>query len=142
MAFEIVYQTEFAAAHAIVLPDGSLEPVHGHNWSVTVTVTADALDAIDTVMDFHDLERIVLAITGAWHNRNLNDVPPFVRAEADAAGNTPDTLSRHGLSISPTAERVAEHLGDSVAAALPGAVRLLRVAIGEAPGCTAVYRPA
>jgi 6-pyruvoyltetrahydropterin/6-carboxytetrahydropterin synthase len=130
--FEITYQTAFAAAHAILLPDGSLEPVHGHNWSVAVTVAAPELDAIETVMDFHDLERIVQGITASWHNRDLNGCPPF----ADA-GRT----DRHGLAISPTAERVAEHLGTAVAAQLPAHTRLVGVTVGEAPGCTATYRP-
>lgn len=131
MPFEITYETTFAAAHAIVLPDGSLEPVHGHNWSVVVTVAADGLDAIETVMDFHDLEAIVQGVTAKWHNQHLNDCAPF----ADAT-----QTERHGLAVSPTAERIAEHLGTTVAAALPGHVRLVSVAVGEAPGCTAVYR--
>lgn len=132
MPFEITFETTFAAAHAIVLPDGLLEPVHGHNWSVAVTVAADGLDAIETVMDFHDLERLVHGVTDGWHNQNLNDCAPF----ADAT-----RTDRHGLAISPTAERVAEHLGATVAASLPANVRLVSAAIGEAPGCTAIYRP-
>lgn len=131
MPYEITYQTCFAAAHAIVLPDGSLEPVHGHNWSVVVTAAANELDAIETVMDFHDLEEIVQAITAGWHNRNLNDCPPF----AD-----PTRTDRHRLAMSPTAERVAEQLGLAVASRLPGQVKLVSVAVGEAPGCTATYR--
>lgn len=131
MPYEITYQTAFAAAHAIVLPDGALEPVHGHNWAVAVIVAASELDAIETVMDFHDLEEIVQAITAGWHNRNLNDCPPFV---------DPTRTDRHRLAISPTAERVAEQLGLAVASRLPGQVQLLSVAVGEAPGCTATYR--
>ncbi|XAM00909.1 6-pyruvoyl tetrahydropterin synthase family protein [Phycisphaeraceae bacterium D3-23] len=137
MAFEIVYETEFAAAHAIVLPDGSLEPVHGHNWSVAVTVAADTLDAIETVMDFHDLERIVRGITAEWHNKHLNECAPFVSADHGNDG----ALHRHGLAISPTAERVAEHIGKTTAAGLPGHVCLVSAAVGEAPGCIARYRP-
>jgi len=131
MPYEITYETTFAAAHAIILPDGSLEQVHGHNWSLVVTVAADELDGIETVMDFHDLEKIVLGITANWHNQHLNDCAPF----ADAA-----QTDRHGLAVSPTAERVAEHVGVTVAAALPANVRLVSAAVGESPGCTAVYR--
>lgn len=131
MPYEITYQTAFAAAHAIVLPDGSLEPVHGHNWAVAVAVAANELDAIETVMDFHDLEEIVQTITAGWHNRNLNDCPPFVDHTR---------TDRHRLALSPTAERVAEQLGLAVASRLPGPVKLVSVAVGEAPGCTATYR--
>lgn len=132
MPYEITYQTVFAAAHAIVLPDGSLEPMHGHNWSVAVAVAANELDAIETVMDFHDLEEIVQAITAGWHNRNLNDCPPFVDYTR---------TDQHQLAMSPTAERVAEHMGLTVAAHLPVHVQLVSVAVGEAPGCTATYLP-
>ncbi|HEX8913236.1 MAG TPA: 6-carboxytetrahydropterin synthase, partial [Humisphaera sp.] len=62
MPFEIATVRKFAAAHALKLYDGSMEPVHGHNWRVRVRVAADRLDAIGVVMDFHDLERFVDAI--------------------------------------------------------------------------------
>ena len=135
MPYEIAFQTVFAAAHAIVLPDGSLEPLHGHNWEVHVTVAGAQLDAIETVMDFHDLERIVRSVTGAWHNRSLNDCPPF------AAGPAASGAHPHGLAISPTAERVAQQLAIQVAGQLPPAVQLQQVTVSEAPGCTATYRP-
>jgi hypothetical protein len=35
--FQISTTREFAAAHALRVYDGSLEPVHGHNWRVRVT---------------------------------------------------------------------------------------------------------
>lgn len=132
MPFEITYETTFAAAHAILLPDGSLEPVHGHNWAVAVTVAADDLDTIETVMDFHDLEAVVQRVVRGWHNRDLNACPPF----ADAS-----RTDRHGLAVSPTAERVAEHLGMAVSESLPGHTRLVCVSVGESPGCSATYRP-
>ena len=48
----------FSAAHQLRLYDGSLEPLHGHNWQVKVTVVAAKLDSIGVVMDFHELERV------------------------------------------------------------------------------------
>ena len=122
--FEIAVEKVFAASHAIRLPDGSLEPVHGHNWPVRVTVAADDLDAIETVMDFHDLERVIDAILKPWHNRHLNDVPPFDDGK-----------------LNPSAERVAWWIGRQVAQQLPSHVRLQSASVGEAPGCTAIYRP-
>jgi 6-pyruvoyltetrahydropterin/6-carboxytetrahydropterin synthase len=122
--YEVTICREFSAAHAIRLYDGTLEPVHGHNWSVRVTVGADKLDEIGVVMDFHLLEQSVDRLIETVHNRNLNDVSPF----ADGA-------------VNPTAEQVAHWLGDRVAAQLPAAVRLRLVEVGEAPGCLATYRP-
>lgn len=126
--YEIIVETTFAAAHAIRLPDGALEPVHGHNWPVAVTVAADELDAIETVCDFHVLEALVKDAVGPWHNGDLNQCEPF----ADGSG---------GLAINPTAERVAWAIAQRVTPGLPGNCKLVSVSVGEAPGCTAVYRP-
>lgn len=122
MRYQITIEKVFAASHALRLPDGSLEPVHGHNWPVRVTVAADQLDAMDCVMDFHELERVVDGIIAPFHSRHLNDVPPFSEG------------------TNPSAERVAEHIGTAVAAALPAGVVVVEASVGEAPGCTAIYR--
>lgn len=122
--YEITVRSVFAAAHAIRLPGGAMEPVHGHNWEVAVTVASDRLDEIETVMDFHKLEAVVEQIVGPWRNGSLNDVEPFA-----------------GGDVNPSAERVAWWIGKQAAEQLPGHVNLVSVAVGEAPGCTAVYRP-
>lgn len=125
--YDITIETGFSAAHAIYLEDGSLEPLHGHDWRVAVTVEADALDRIATVMDFHALRRMVDAIIEPFHNRNLNHVEPF-------NGSPPD-------AVNPSAESVAQWIGKGVVQQLPERCRLVEVAVGEAPGCTARFRP-
>ena len=115
MPFDIIVTREFSAAHALRLPDGTLEPTHGHNWRVAAAVSADALDAIGTVMDFHELERLMDAIIDPMHNRHLNELEPF-KSE-----------------LNPSAENVALHVGRSLR--LPPGVRLDRVEV-----CRAVYR--
>jgi 6-pyruvoyltetrahydropterin/6-carboxytetrahydropterin synthase len=121
MAFEISTTRFFSAAHALRLYDGSLEPVHGHNWRVKVTVSAEKLDAIGVVMDFHELERLLDVILTPLHNRHLNDVPPFAR------------------ELNPSAENVALHVGRSLR--LPNPVRLVSVEVWETDTNSAVYRP-
>jgi 6-pyruvoyltetrahydropterin/6-carboxytetrahydropterin synthase len=128
MNYEITIRRTFSAAHAIRLHDGSLEPLHGHDWVVQVTVASERLDGMETVMDFHELQRIVDGPIGGLHNRNLNDVPPF----ADGHG---------GLKVNPTAERVASWLAERVTGHLPGSVRLICVEVEEAPDCVARYTP-
>lgn len=120
---QIAVERSFHASHALRLPDGSLEPAHAHDWPVTVTVAADALDDMETVMDFHELEKIVDRVIEPFADLHLNDIAPF----ADG--------------VNPSAERVAEHIAHGVRAALPKRVRLISVALGEAPGCTAIHRP-
>ena len=111
----------FAAGHQLRLGPGQLEPSHGHNWSVVVRVASPQLDAIDTVMDFHDLEQALEAIIGPWRNRHLNDVAPFL------------------AGVNPSAERVAEVIGQNIAKSLKPPARVVEVRIGEAPGCTAIW---
>ena len=123
MGFEISTTHQFSAAHQLKLYDGTLEPLHGHNWVVRVTVARQDLDGMGVVMDFHELERLVNAIVGRLHNRHLNDVPPF------------------NGELNPTAEHVALHIGRSLNDQLPDGVRLLRIEVWETATCRAVYRP-
>src|SRR5436190_19117246 len=123
MGFEITTTRRFAAAHQLRLYDGSLEPLHGHNWRVKVTVSGAKLDAIGVVMDFHELERLVDAVLAPLHNRHLNDVPPF-KSE-----------------LNPSAENVALHVGQALSPRLPGNVALVRVEVWETDENSAVYRP-
>src|SRR5947209_20283616 len=103
MPFEIRTVRTFSAAHQLRLYDGSLEPLHGHNWQVQVTVAAPQLDAIGVVMDFHELERLLDEIITPMHNRHLNDLPAFAHAN-------------------PSAENVALHIGTTLR--LPPNIRL------------------
>ena len=123
MPFDITTTRSFSAAHQLKLYDGSLEPLHGHNWRVKVTVSAGRLDAIGVVMDFHELERLVDRVVTPMHNRHLNEVEPF------------------SSSLNPTAENVALHVGRSLAPALPAAVALVAVEVWETAENSAVYRP-
>ena len=121
--FDITTTRGFSAAHQLRLDDGSLEPVHGHNWRVKVTVSAAKLDAIGVVMDFHELERLVDAVLAPVHNRHLNEVAPFAS------------------DLNPSAENVALYLGRSLAPRLPAGVKLASVEVWETDENSAVYRP-
>ncbi len=120
MAFRITTTRHFSASHQLRLYDGSLEPLHGHNWVVKVTVESQQLDAIGVVMDFHELERLVDAIVQPWHNTHLNDAPAFATAN-------------------PSTENVALHVGRTLQ--LPHGVRLVSVEVWETPENSAIYLP-
>ena len=120
MPFEITSTREFAAAHPLRLYDGSLEPLHGHNWRVTVAVAANELDSIGVIMDFHELDRMLDAIVSPWHNRHLNEVEPF-------------------MVVNPSTENVALHIGRALK--LPANVRLVSVQVWETRTNSATYRP-
>jgi 6-pyruvoyltetrahydropterin/6-carboxytetrahydropterin synthase len=120
MPFQITTTRRFSAAHQLRLYDGSLEPLHGHNWKVTVTVESDKLDSIGVVMDFHELDRAVEALIAPLHNRHLNEVEPFDR-------------------LNPSTEHVALHIGRSLR--LPPNVRLHSIEVWETDDNSALYRP-
>lgn len=120
MPFQIATTREFAAAHQLRLYDGSLEPLHGHNWRVKVTVASARLDAIGVVMDFHDLERRVDGVIAPWHNHHLNDTEAFAQ-------------------INPSAENVALLIARSLV--LPEGTRLVSVEVWETPTNSAIYLP-
>lgn len=122
--FELHVETEFAAAHAISM-GGRIEPLHGHNWHVTVCVAGERLDDDGLVCDFHLIESHLRDLVGVFHNRNLNETAPFDE-------------------VNPTAELVAKHFAETlqsrIADRVPPGVRISWVSVTEAPGCTAVYR--
>jgi 6-pyruvoyltetrahydropterin/6-carboxytetrahydropterin synthase len=120
MAFEIQTNHEFAASHQLRLYDGALEQLHGHNWRVRVTVSAEKLDHVGLVMDFHKLERLVDQVLAPMRERHLNEVAAFA-------------------GMNPSAENVAQYIAGKVQ--LPGNVRLKSVEVWETPGNCAVYRP-
>jgi 6-pyruvoyltetrahydropterin/6-carboxytetrahydropterin synthase len=130
--FSIEVQTTFCAAHALRLPGGELEPVHGHNFVATVKLACTQLDALETVIDFHIVEGWLDIIVGPWRNKNLNEVEPFVAL------------------VNPSAERIAQLIGTNLQHALaheyPNDVaarglRLVEVRLTEAPGCLAIWSP-
>ena len=125
MPFRITTTRRFAAAHQLRLYNGSLEPLHGHNWRVKATVECVALDAIGVVMDFHELERLVDEILSPLHNRHLNELPVF----------------DPGTGLNPSAENVAVHVGQSLAPGLPRGITLTEVEVWETDDNSAVYRP-
>jgi 6-pyruvoyltetrahydropterin/6-carboxytetrahydropterin synthase len=120
--FEISVQTEFCAAHALVIA-GQKEPLHGHNWRVTATLAGEALDADGLLCDFHAVEAALAEVIAPFRNADLNRAPPFT-------------------DVNPSAENVAKHIGIALQVRLkPGPARVSSVSVTEAPGCVATYRP-
>lgn len=120
MPFEISTIRVFSASHQLRLYDGSLEPLHGHNWKAKVTVAAQKLDAMGVVMDFHLLEKLVDAVVGPMHNRHLNELQMFEK-------------------MNPSAEGVAMRVAEGVV--LPAGLRMVSVEVWETAENSAIYRP-
>lgn len=121
--FTITVTHEFCAAHTISIA-GTQEPLHGHNFVTKATIIGDELDADGLLCDFHTVHAVLVEICEPFTNRNFNEVPPF------------DLTN-------PSAELIAKHIGDRLAAKLDDALapnaKVHSVSITEAPGCVAVY---
>ncbi len=120
--YQLHVERHFNATHALRLPDGVIEPVHGHDWRITAVVAAPGLDDCGLVVDFHELERLLDGVCKTLHQKHLNDLTPF---------------AEHN----PSAERVAQHIADTLAPHLTGRAALVSVTVTEAPGCAATYLP-
>jgi 6-pyruvoyltetrahydropterin/6-carboxytetrahydropterin synthase len=120
MPYELRIERTFRAAHALRLYDGSMEQSHHHDWRTLIYVRSQGLDAMEVVMDFHELERIVEQVISPLDGADLNQ-------------------SSAMAGVNPSAERVAEYLFKAMAGEMPRGVALVKVTVTEAPGCRASY---
>ncbi len=120
--YEISVSGWFAAAHQLRLPDGKLEPLHGHNWHVTVTFAGPRLDDGGLLLDFVEVRRRLQETLADMHDRHLNDHPGFAQRN-------------------PSAENVAVHIAERLRDLAHDSISLRCVAVEEAPGCVARYFP-
>ena len=118
--FTISVETHFWASHQLLLPDGSKEPLHHHNWLVTAEVSSDALNDMAVVMDFHELKQMLDNIAAEFSNKALNETGGFQQNN-------------------PSAENVAKYIYDKLRMELPQGVKLRNVKVVEQTGCSAKY---
>lgn len=128
--YELTVESVFSAAHAIVIR-GVREPLHGHDWRVTVGVQGAVLDDDGLLVDFHAIEDALRDVTEPFRNTNLNEVPPFDR-------------------VNPSAENVAAYIARVLVSRLkadnddpdeaPKQARIAWVRVTEAPGCAVTFR--
>ena len=120
--YEVAVQGSFCATHQVALPDGAMEPLHGHDWGVTAVWGGRQLDECGIVVDFDEVRRLLTGLLAELNHTSLNEHPWF-----------------GGLSAS--AERVArvvfERLESGLGSAGPA---LVSVTVSEAPNCSATYR--
>jgi len=116
--YTVVVSATFSAIHRVAMPDGTLEPPHGHDWIVRAFFSREELDAHGMVVDFCHAQATLRAIVGEWHHGNLNRAKAFT-------------------GVSPTAERVARVVYDRLHDA--GLTQAHRVEVTEAPDCVAAF---
>ena len=118
--FTISVETQFLASHQLTLPNGSKEPLHTHNWLVTVDVSGKKLNKMGLLMDFHRLKKAVDNITAQFG--------PGPLEKSDFFKQNPSS-----------AEMVAEYIYQNLEPQLPVGVKLISVKVVEDPGFSAKF---
>lgn len=119
--FELMVETNFSAAHQLRGYKGKCEYLHGHNWKVQIHVSADRLNEIDIVMDFHDLKHIANEVTGSLDHTFLNDIFPFTEKN-------------------PSSENIAKWVYDSLKKKINSEhIQLNAVTVWESDSASATY---
>jgi 6-pyruvoyltetrahydropterin/6-carboxytetrahydropterin synthase len=145
----------FASAHFLLFANGSREPLHGHNYQVSVTVEGD-LDRAGVILNFitfkplikqicDDLDHRTLIQSDSSHlkiQRNGKEVRVFYKDQRII-------LPRRDIILLPLvntstellAEYLAEQIRRKIRAQFPAAqVHLIEVGVEESRGQRGVFR--
>jgi 6-pyruvoyltetrahydropterin/6-carboxytetrahydropterin synthase len=120
----------FEAAHRLQKHAGECRNLHGHTYKVRVTITAGCLDAMDMIMDFSHIKKIVWneVLSGYDHCTILEISDPLY-----------DLLKGEDIKVmpyncSPTAEAMSMYIFNQITFALKGCgVQLVSVIVWETP---------
>ncbi|OGV37113.1 MAG: 6-carboxytetrahydropterin synthase QueD [Lentisphaerae bacterium GWF2_49_21] len=119
--FEVDIRRDFSAAHRLKGYKGNCASLHGHNWTVTVTVRSEKLDKIGIAVDFRKLKTELDAVLAKLDHSNLNDLHII-------------------CSPNPTSECLAKFIYDRLSAKINARhVKVAKVRISESKDTGATY---
>jgi 6-pyruvoyltetrahydropterin/6-carboxytetrahydropterin synthase len=119
--FQLKISTSFASAHNLMNYQGECENLHGHNWKVEVTVTANELDKAGLGIDFKLLKSETKALLKNLDHKYLNELPPF-------------------RTVSPSSENIAHYLYSELSARLNnGNIKVEKITVWESDAACASY---
>jgi 6-pyruvoyltetrahydropterin/6-carboxytetrahydropterin synthase len=119
--YELVVEKSFSAAHSLRDYEGECARMHGHNWHVQITVSAEMLDATGFAIDFNVLDKITAAVISRFDHTYINEVPPFDQ-------------------LNPTAENLARVIYHDIMNRLPETINLQGVKLWETESYGVTYR--
>lgn len=119
--YEIEIRRTFSAAHQLKGYDGDCKNLHGHNYSVVVTMKSPELDSIGIAMDFKILKSEVDNLLKGYDHKNLSELPDFA-------------------DINPTSEVLARTIYRKLSEKLNnGLLKVYKVRIGESENSAITY---
>lgn len=126
-SFELNKDMHVSAAHFIPREDaGACSRVHGHTYTINITIAGDDLDESGFLVNFSTLKKL---IHGQYDHTLLNDHEEF------------SSNDRYAM---PTTEVVAKTVHDKVAAylsTLANKPTCVQVFVRETPTSYCIYRP-
>lgn len=119
--FDIEIRRTFSSAHQLKGYDGDCKNLHGHNYSVLVTVQTDKLNEIGIALDFKLLKKALDEVIEKYDHHNLSELPEF-------------------SEINPTSEVLAMSIFRQMSERLNTAsLKVAKVKIGESENSAVTY---
>ena len=75
--YEVTIKRAFSAAHSLKEIGGKCEKLHGHNFTVEVSVATDKLNSEGLVLDFRTLKNWTDETIRELDHKYLNEIAPF-----------------------------------------------------------------
>ncbi|HPC02811.1 MAG TPA: 6-carboxytetrahydropterin synthase QueD [Syntrophales bacterium] len=120
--YEVTIEKTFSAAHALSEIGGKCESLHGHNFTVEVTVAGPELNGQGLLLDFRVLKEWTGAVLDRLDHRFLNEVPSF-------------------RGRNPSSENIARFIFDEMKKNLAGtSLTVSKVTVRESENARATYR--
>lgn len=120
--YELTISVDFEAAHRIVDYPGKCNRLHGHNWTVEVTVAGQKLNNLGMLIDFKELKAEVNQVINQFDHIYLNELEAFQMEN-------------------PTAENLARYIYNGLKERPALAACVIRsVRVWESPRSAVTYR--
>ena len=121
--YDVTIRKTFSAAHILKEIGGKCEEMHGHNFTVEVTVAGPSLNSEDLLIDFRVLKGWTNEVLEEMDHKYLNDVECF-------------------KGMNPSSEQVARYIYSRLAEkAASLKLTLAQVTVWESENAWVSYRP-
>jgi 6-pyruvoyltetrahydropterin/6-carboxytetrahydropterin synthase len=145
----------FASAHFLIFPDGQREPLHGHNYQVSVLLEGE-IDHAGVVLDFITFKPLVKQVCDALDHRTLIQTKsPIIKVREK--GKEVEVfykkqrllLPRQDVILLPlvntSTELLAEHVANQIRRVVrkkfpETRIRMMEVKVEEARGQCGIFR--
>jgi 6-pyruvoyltetrahydropterin/6-carboxytetrahydropterin synthase len=132
--WSITRRFRFDAGHRLMKATGPCADLHGHTYTVEVTLFASRLNGFDMILDFDFMKKKI----GSWIKENWDHVV-LLNWDDSAARVLSQTTKVFTFNEDPTAEILAMYLCNQLSTQFEPIVKAIRVTIYETPDCWATY---